>query len=238
MNTDTQNSPRLELGGSHHLPPYSILCGWHWAYIQMVFLSRESRMGVLKSHQRELSQLWSPINLRIDLRWKCGLKQSCSFRQGLSNGMWHIICSQVNWVDSWLFLVESETGTLTPGPSFGHNLCFRCLNEQCEPILNIHVPRAFQWYKKRHKPLIFDPSNRSLKFWESIGTPSPKVRVALGVSVSVHSLTFFYTLGSMWCDSWASFWPTPLQCLCLDSRASFLLAHNLATLLPWSGAQS
>jgi hypothetical protein len=25
-NTDTQDSPRLGLGGSHHLPPYSILC--------------------------------------------------------------------------------------------------------------------------------------------------------------------------------------------------------------------
>jgi hypothetical protein len=70
---------------------------------------------------------------------------------------------------------------LTPGPSFGHNLCFRCPNEQCEPISDIYVPRAFQWYKERHKPLSFDPSNRSMKFRESTGTPSPKVGVALGV---------------------------------------------------------
>ncbi len=27
-NTDTQDSPRPGLEGSHHLPPYSILCGW------------------------------------------------------------------------------------------------------------------------------------------------------------------------------------------------------------------
>jgi len=27
-NTDTLDSPRPGLGGSHHLPPYSILCGW------------------------------------------------------------------------------------------------------------------------------------------------------------------------------------------------------------------
>ncbi len=27
-NTDTQDSPRPGLGGSHHLPPYIILCGW------------------------------------------------------------------------------------------------------------------------------------------------------------------------------------------------------------------
>jgi hypothetical protein len=27
-NTDKQDSPWPELGGSHHLPPYSILWGW------------------------------------------------------------------------------------------------------------------------------------------------------------------------------------------------------------------
>ncbi len=77
--------------------------------------------------------------------------------------------------------MESQIDNLIPDPSFGHNLCFKCPNDQCEPILNIYVLRDFQWYKKRHKPLSFDPSNRSLKFWESTETPSPKVGVALGV---------------------------------------------------------
>jgi len=27
-NMNTLDSPQPELGGSHHLPPYSILCGW------------------------------------------------------------------------------------------------------------------------------------------------------------------------------------------------------------------
>jgi hypothetical protein len=72
-------------------------------------------------------------------------------------------------------------GSSTPGPSFAHNLCFRCPNEQCEPILDIYASRAFHWYKERNKPLSFDPSNHSLKFWESTETPSPKVGVALGV---------------------------------------------------------
>jgi hypothetical protein len=60
-------------------------------------------------------------------------------------------------------------------------LHFRCPNEQCEPILDIYASRDFHWYKERHKPLRFDPSNRSLKFRESTGTPSPKAGVALGV---------------------------------------------------------
>ncbi len=78
-------------------------------------------------------------------------------------------------------MVESEIANLTPDPSFGHNLCFGCSNEQYEPILDIYVLRAFQWYKERHNSLSFDPWNCSLKFQESTGTRSPKVGVALGV---------------------------------------------------------
>jgi hypothetical protein len=58
--------------------------------------------------------------------------------------MLYALCNQVNQVDSRLFLVRSQTDSLTLSPSFGHNLCFRCPNEQCEPILDIYVLRAFQ----------------------------------------------------------------------------------------------
>ncbi len=30
-NTDTLDASRLGLGGSHHLPLYSIFCGWPWS---------------------------------------------------------------------------------------------------------------------------------------------------------------------------------------------------------------
>jgi len=138
----------------------------------MDFLSRDSRVGVSKSRQLGLPRLWSPVTLRADLESKCGLKQSCSSCRELSNGMWHVVCIKVNRVDSRLFLVGSQIGSLTPGLSFGHNLCFRCPNEQCKPILDIYSPRAFHWYKERHKPLSFDPSNQSLKFRESTRTMS------------------------------------------------------------------
>jgi len=147
----------------------------------MAFLFRDSSVGVLKSCQLGLPQLWSFISLRADLGSRCNLTQSYSPYRKLSKGMSHVVCSWVNRVDSWLFLVESQIGSLTSSPSFGHNLCFKCPNEQCKLILNIYVPRGFQWYKERHKTLSFDPWSRSLKFRESTETPSPKVRVALGV---------------------------------------------------------
>jgi hypothetical protein len=136
----------------------------------MVFLSWDSRVGVPKSRQWGLPQLWSPITLRTDLELRCGLKQSCSSCQELFNSISHVVCRQVNRVDSRIFLVGSQIGNLTPGPSFGHNLCFRCPNEQFEPILDIYVLKAFQWYKENYKPLSFDSSNCSLKFWECEGS--------------------------------------------------------------------
>jgi hypothetical protein len=175
-NTDTQDSPRPGLGGSHHLPPYTILCD----------SPRDPHPnGFSLPGLPGLPRLWSPITLRSDLGSKCGLKQSCSSHRKLSNGMSQVVCSQVFRVDYRLLVVGSQNwqtpGSLTPEPSFGHNLRFRRSNEQCEPILDIYASRPFHWYKERHKPLRFDPSNRSLKFWESTGTPSPKAGVALGV---------------------------------------------------------
>jgi len=72
MNWQDSSRPRLE--GSHHFPPYS----------------RFSATGV-----------WIPATMRAHnfacnlwLRWS--LKQSCSSRQKLSNGMWHATYTQGN----------------------------------------------------------------------------------------------------------------------------------------------
>jgi len=113
------------------------------------------------------------------LRWS--LKQSCSFCWKLSNGIWHATYTQGNQGDSWLLVVKSQIDNLTLGLSFGHNLCFKCPNGSCEPILDIYIPRDFQWYKEIFHPMGFDPCNRSLKIQKSIVTPTPKVAAHLGV---------------------------------------------------------
>jgi hypothetical protein len=58
--------------------------------------------------------------------------------------MSYALYNQVNWVNSRLFVIRSQIDSLTPGPSFGHNLCFKCPNEKCEPILEIYVSKKFQ----------------------------------------------------------------------------------------------
>jgi len=136
-NSNSQDSPWPKLGGSHHLPPYSILCGCPRGPHPNGFLSRDSQVGVPKLPRLGLPQLWGTITLRVDLWLKWGLKQSCSPSREFSNSMSHAICTHGNRVISWLLVVGSQTANLTFGPSFGYNLCFRYPNGQREPILDI-----------------------------------------------------------------------------------------------------
>jgi hypothetical protein len=161
----------------------------------MAFLSRDSRVGVPKSRHQGFPGFWSPITLRENLRSKCSLKQSCSSHWELSNDMWHIVCNQVNRVDSRLLMVRSQTANLTPGLSFAHNLRFRCSNEPCEPILYIYTSIAFQWYKGLFKARSFDPCNYALKIRESFRDSNSQHGSSLA-SVRAHSLTLFALPGA------------------------------------------
>jgi hypothetical protein len=141
-----------------------------------------------------LPQLWGPITLCADLQSRWGLRKSCSPRRELSNGMSHATFMQGNRVDSRLLVIGKQIADLTPGLSLGHNLCFKCPNGSCEPILNIYVSIVFQWYKELFNWLGFDPCYHSLKIWESTGTPNSQSGGSLG-SVRVHSLTLSFTPG-------------------------------------------
>jgi len=101
---------------------------------------------------------------------------------------------------------------LTPRPSFGYNLCVKSPNGSCEPILDMDVPRNFQWYKELHNPMGFHPYNRSLKIQESTGTPTPKVGAHLRVwrFIPSHSLA----LPKTWnVTTGLHTWPAPSQAL-------------------------
>jgi len=114
-------------------------------------------------------------------------------------------------IPKFLTFSDQKSNWLTPNHFFGHNLCFKYSNGTCEPILDIYVSRNFQWYKELFNPMSFDPCNRPLKIWESIGMPIPKVGTHLGVCgfIPSHFLTF----------------------------PSFILGPHLCKPLPWSQAQ-
>jgi hypothetical protein len=156
--------------------------------------------------------------------------------------MTHATCTQWNQGDSWLLVVNSQIANLTPGLSFGHNLCFSCPNGSCEPTLNIYVPRAFQWYKSF---LIHWILTLVIAFWklEIHWDSNSQNGSSLGI-VRVHSLTLFCTPRSMKCDSQTQSWPAPLQTLALvasprlglwhpSSPTSICLSFSLTYLFTW-----
>ncbi len=150
-------------------------------------LSRDSQIRGPKFPKLKLLWVWGPIFFCTNLWLRWGLNKSCSLHWELSNDVSHITWTQGNWGDSWLLVVGSQIVNLTPGPSFGHNLCFKHLNESCKPIWDIYVPRSFQWYKE-----LFNLMGFVLKIWESIRTLIPKVGAHLGVRrfIPSHSPTF------------------------------------------------
>jgi hypothetical protein len=125
---------------------------------------------------------------------------------------------------SLLLVVRSQIVDLTPDPSFGHNLCFRCPNGSCEPIWDTYVLRAFQWYKELLNPLDFDPCNCFMKIWESTATSTPKVRAPLGVwgFIPSHSFTL---LGAWDVIPKLPLGSPPLQALALVASPKLGLWH-------------
>ncbi len=182
-NANTQDSPWPKFGGSHHLPPYTIFCSSPRGSHLNDFLSHDSQVGVLKFSQLGFLWLWGRITLRVNLWLQWSLKRSCSPCQELFNGMSHVAYTRGNWVDFDLF--------------FGHNLCFRCPNGRCKPILDIYVSITFQWYKELFEVMSFDPCNCAVKIRESIWVFNSYNESSLE-SVKVHSLTFFALPGA--CD--------------------------------------
>jgi hypothetical protein len=133
----------------------------------------------------------------------------------------HLHARKLN--DSQLLVVGGQIANLTPNLSFCYNLCVKCPNGSGKPILDIYVPRVFQWYKKLCNPMGFDPFNCFMKIWESIRTPILKVGVHLGVwgFIPSHSLTL---LGPWDVILGIPSWPAPLQALCLSCEPKVRVA--------------
>jgi hypothetical protein len=131
--------------------------------------------------------------------------------------MLHAACTYIFHGESWLLMDKSQIGTLILDFVFGHNLCFKYSNGSCEPILDIYVSRAFQWYKKLFNPMNFDRQIPIwiffLKIWNSIGTLTPKVGVHLGVGEFIPSHS-----QERKCDSWVALLARTFPCLCFGCK--------------------
>jgi hypothetical protein len=142
---------------------------------------------VLRNFEKKTSRCLWKINFSrwLERKWcevwsRRDLNQTCSPRQDLSNDVSHSQFGGREEVDSWLLVVGSQTASLTPGPSFAHNLGYRCSNDQCEAIFYIYASRPFQWHQEHLNARCFGPCCRALNIRESRRTPNPHFFQVLG----------------------------------------------------------
>jgi hypothetical protein len=104
-----QDTPRPGLGGSHHLPPYSILCA--------TFRGLHPNGGTPKLESRNCPEtvpvgvpgLWELITPDYRVRSRQGFNQSYSPRRDLSNAVSHSQFECWEEVDSRLLVVVSHS---------------------------------------------------------------------------------------------------------------------------------
>jgi len=129
---------------------------------------REYYMG--KSVPSPESGLWWVFCVKVPV--------ACSNTQG---------CSECELTPTWLvfgcrfkleplvLLPSLFPASLTPGPSFAHNLGCKCPNDQCEGILDIYISRPFQWHQEHPNARCFGLCYRALNIRESRRTPNPQL---------------------------------------------------------------
>jgi hypothetical protein len=113
-----------------------------------------------------VSGLWELITPDCEVWSRRGLNQTFSPRRDLSNDVSHFQFGGREEVDSRLLVV---------GPSFAHNLGYRCSNDQCESIFYIYASRPFQWHQEHLNERCFGPCCRALNLRESRRTPNPQL---------------------------------------------------------------
>ncbi len=206
-----QDTPRPGLEGSHHLPPYSILCDAPPRLHPNGSFSRDSQVGVPKLSRNCLG--WSPgtlgtHNSQLPGLITTSLNKTCSPRWDLSNDVSHYQFGGREEVDSRLLVVESQTASLTRGPSFAHNLGDKCPNGHCETIFDIYASRPFQRHQEHFNARCFGPCCRTLNIQESRRTPNPHFLQVLGftpalgqsrvATVSIYNLIFHFESHHHW----------------------------------------
>jgi hypothetical protein len=131
-------------GGVTTILPIVFSVPLHCTCTQMALFPETPKMESRNCPGFGLPGLWDIVASRPDLRSGRGLNQTCSPLRELSNAVSHSIFGCRKEVDSRLLVVGSQIASLTSGPSFAHNLGYKCPNDQCEAILDIYTSRSFQ----------------------------------------------------------------------------------------------
>jgi hypothetical protein len=128
----THHDPNLKEVTTFPFIIFSVIS--HGGYIQTSFCHVTPKLGVPKFPKLGLLTLWKVITSCVNFWFRWGLKQSDNPCWDLFKDMWHATCMHLFQGDFTLLVSESQIGTLTIGPSFGHNLYFKYSNGHVSPF--------------------------------------------------------------------------------------------------------
>ncbi len=145
----------------HHFPPYNILYDYRWGLHQKDkkdLVIPSCSQGVLTIY--ELTNLWIPyfcllIPFIFGLRFNNFQRKSCNPWKDLSKIILHIPIEGHLTQLSKKLMVRSWTTNLTH--YFGHNLCIKSSNENCNPCWIFSLQDFFKGLNKL--------------FWTRLGPP-------------------------------------------------------------------
>ncbi len=107
-NTNSQDSPRPRLKGSHHLPPYSIIGAYTRGLHPNVILFQDSQVASPKGTHATLKAHNFLCRLSIELKFQAKLQPLLTSFQGYATCHLHISKSRWfatfnSWESNWLF---------------------------------------------------------------------------------------------------------------------------------------
>jgi hypothetical protein len=173
-----QDTPRPGLGEATTFPHIVFSATTHRDYIQMVLFPWTPKLESRNCPETipvGVPGLWELITPNCKVWLQQGLNQTYSPHRDLSNDVSQSQFGGREEVDSRLLVVGSQIASLTPDPSFAHNLGNRCPNGQCEAIFDIYASRPFQWHQEHFNARCFWPCYRTLNIGESWRTPNPQL---------------------------------------------------------------
>jgi len=177
-NLDYLTHHGLNLGETTTFPHIVFSTSHHRGYIQMALFLETRKLESQNCPEIVLvgvPGLWELVTPDCQIWSRQGLNQSYNPCRDLSNAMSQFQFGHREEIDSRLLVVENQTTSLTPGPSFAHNLGCRCPNDQCEAIFDIYASRPFQWHQEHPNARCFGPCCRTLNIRESQRTPNPQL---------------------------------------------------------------
>ncbi len=178
-----RDTPRPGLGEATTFPHIVFSAPLRRDYIQMALFPETTKLesrNCTETVPGGVPRLWELITLDCQVWSQRGLNQTCSPRRDLSNNVSHSQFRGREEVDSRLLVVGSQIASLTSGPSFAHNLSYRCPNDQCKAIFDIYASRPFQWHQEHPNARCFGRCCWALNIRESRRTPNPYFFQVLG----------------------------------------------------------